>query len=197
MDNTVSDINNAKTTLRKRLSSLRKSLSKEERDLAANALLRHDISALGFHNGSILSGYYPIRSEFNCLPFLEKIRKLDLAIALPVVQCDGKGLLFREWTSHTNLVSGDLNILTPDQSSDIVLPDALLIPLLAFDRSGYRLGYGKGHYDRTIADLKTKKNVTLIGIAFDFQEVDAVPHDQFDQRLEWILTPSGLQKLGE
>ena len=70
------------------------------------------------------------------------------------------------------------------------MPDVLLVPLLAFDRNGWRLGYGGGFYDRTLAGLKARKPVIAVGIAYDELEVDAVPHESYDQRLDWVFTPS-------
>ena len=79
----------------------------------------------------------------------------------------------------------------PLPSAPVLEPDVMLVPLLAFDARGYRLGYGGGFYDRTIAQLRNQKPVLTIGVAFDEQRVDAVPHVDYDQRLDWVLTPSG------
>ena len=76
----------------------------------------------------------------------------------------------------------------------MVEPDVVLVPLLAFDSGGYRLGYGGGFYDRTLAGLRAKKAITAVGLAYDEQKVDALPHDSYDERLDWVLTPSGARK---
>ena len=76
-------------------------------------------------------------------------------------------------------------------SAPAVDPDVVLCPLLAFDRTGHRLGYGGGFYDRTLARLRALKPVVAIGLAYDEQRVDAVPHLDYDERLDWVLTPTG------
>jgi 5-formyltetrahydrofolate cyclo-ligase len=83
------------------------------------------------------------------------------------------------------------DIAEPRADQPKLEPDVLLVPLLAFDRQGWRLGYGGGFYDRTLAELRGRKAVTAVGLGYDQQQVDAVPHLAYDQRLDWVLTPSG------
>jgi 5-formyltetrahydrofolate cyclo-ligase len=83
-------------------------------------------------------------------------------------------------------------IREPDESAPVVEPDVLLVPLLAFDRTGARLGYGGGFYDRTLRGLRDRKSIVTIGLGYASQEVDAVPHLDYDERLDWVLTPEGL-----
>jgi 5-formyltetrahydrofolate cyclo-ligase len=85
-------------------------------------------------------------------------------------------------------------IAEPMADKPEVEPDVLLVPLLAFDKHGHRLGYGGGFYDRTLMKLRVKKPVVAVGLAYDELEVDAVPHESYDQRLDWVLTPSGPRK---
>lgn len=87
--------------------------------------------------------------------------------------------------------SGVWGIAEPKVASPEVEPDVVLVPLLAFDCLGWRLGYGGGYYDRTLAALRGRKNITAVGLAYEGQEVAAVPHLDYDQRLDWVLTPSG------
>ena len=82
-------------------------------------------------------------------------------------------------------------IAEPLPDKPVLEPDVVLVPLLAFDATGYRLGYGGGFYDRTLARLRAIKPVVAVGIAYDELKVDAVPHLDYDQRLDWVLTPSG------
>ena len=105
-------------------------------------------------------------------------------------------LVFRQWAPGDALVLGRWNIKVPPEEAPEVLPDVLLVPLLAFDRRGFRLGYGGGFYDRTLEKLRTLKKVTAIGIAYAGQEVDAVPYEEFDQRLDWIMTEKESFKCG-
>ncbi len=90
-----------------------------------------------------------------------------------------------------------LGILAPAATVPEVDPDVLLVPLLAFDRAGYRLGYGAGFYDRTLERLRRSKRVTAIGIGFAGQEVDSVPRDQYDQPLDWLVTEQFVLKIAE
>jgi 5-formyltetrahydrofolate cyclo-ligase len=94
------------------------------------------------------------------------------------------------------LVLGRWDIQVPPAEAPEVLPDVLLVPLLAFDREGFRLGYGGGFYDRTLEKLRALKEVTAIGIAYAGQEMDTVPRDEFDQRLDWIMTEKETFKCG-
>jgi 5-formyltetrahydrofolate cyclo-ligase len=95
------------------------------------------------------------------------------------------------------LVGGVWGISEPTADKPEVEPDILLVPLLAFDNAGRRLGYGGGFYDRTLHALRAKKQVTAVGLAYDEQRVDAVPHLDYDQRLDWVLTPSGPLRCSE
>jgi 5-formyltetrahydrofolate cyclo-ligase len=99
-------------------------------------------------------------------------------------------LIFREWSFSTPLETGPLGIPHLSAGPEVI-PRVLIVPLLAFDLRGYRLGQGGGHYDRTLAALRQNHAITAIGLAFDEQEVAEVPLGPYDQPLDWILTPSG------
>ncbi|MGH1350248.1 MAG: 5-formyltetrahydrofolate cyclo-ligase [Methyloligellaceae bacterium] len=186
-----------KNRLRKQLKPQREKITDEEYQSSAALLASADLTKLGINQNSVIAGYYPIRRECNCLQLLENLHNQNIVTALPVIRGDELSLHFREWAPADLLISGQLNIPEPDSKARNVTPDILLIPLLAFDKNGYRLGYGKGHYDRTLAELRKNASVTAVGIAYDAQEIPQIPFDQYDQRLDWILTPSGLKKLGE
>jgi 5-formyltetrahydrofolate cyclo-ligase len=95
-----------------------------------------------------------------------------------------------------DLVQGNFRVLTPPPEAPEVTPAVILAPLLAFDRAGYRLGYGGGFYDRTIARLRAAGKVLVIGVAYAAQEVPAVPRDATDQKLDWIVTEDGARRIG-
>ncbi len=136
----------------------------------------------------IVSGFHPYKTEISTLVLLDRLSNEDWQTALPVVQGKGLPLIFRAWRPGEALVSGLWDIKIPPESAGIVEPDVLLVPMLAFDRRGYRLGYGGGFYDRTLAQLRARKAVTAIGIAYHGQGVEEVPHDDLDQRLDYIMT---------
>lgn len=117
-------------------------------------------------------------------------------LVLPQVRGKGTALVFRRWQPGAPLVAGVFGTREPPDSAPEEIPDVLLVPLLAFDRQGYRLGYGGGYYDRTLMKLRASRRPLAIGLAFDGQEVAAVPHDDFDQRLDMILTEAALRSLG-
>ena len=130
----------------------------------------------------------PLKSEINPLPLMRKLAEAGAQLALPVVAGRGKPLIMRAWAFGEPLASGVWGIREPKPDAPEVDPDILLVPLLAFDRRGHRLGYGAGYYDMTIAALRARKPVVAIGIAFAAQEVDAVPITPRDARLDLVLT---------
>ena len=191
------DITPLKQSSRVQASKIRDAIPESQRLENSSALLAFDLLPLCHDYSKVIAGYYPIRSELDCLPLLEKLRDQGFSIALPIVLGDDKALSFKAWTLETKLIKGRFGILIPDEGAKDLEPDVVLVPLLAFDRQGTRLGYGKGHYDRTLEHLKKHKEVISVGIAYNEQEFEKLPCDDYDQKLDWILTPSGLQKLGE
>jgi len=109
-------------------------------------------------------------------------------IALPVVVRRGLPLLFRAWRPGQTLVAGSFGVPRPDKDQPERTPRVLIVPLLAFDRAGYRLGYGGGFYDRTLAGLWAQGEALAIGVGFAVQEVPRVPRDGMDARLDWVVT---------
>lgn len=156
-----------------------------------DGLVRHGIALLADRPPGVVSAFYPMEGEIWPLALMAALRKRGHTLALPVMQGKTDPLLFRAWTPGDELIAGVWGIRQPAPSKPVVLPDILLVPLLAFDRRGYRLGYGGGYFDRTLADLRQKKTILAVGLALDELEVDAVPHLDYDERLDWILTPSG------
>lgn len=140
----------------------------------------------------LVAGYWPMSEEIDPRPLLAELARLGRALALPVVVERDRHLDFRTWSPGDELEPGDHGTFHPFASAPLVIPDVVLVPLLAFDRRGYRLGYGGGYYDRTLEGLRRAAHVTTIGVAFAAQEVAAVPHDGHDQRLDWVATEAGL-----
>jgi 5-formyltetrahydrofolate cyclo-ligase len=138
--------------------------------------------------GMTLSGYSPLKSEISPLPMMRRCADAGAALALPVVVGRGKPLIMRAWSFGAPLGSGVWGIREPVAEAPQVFPDILLVPLLAFDRTGHRIGYGAGYYDMTIAELRARKPVVAIGIAFAAQEIAVVPTTPRDARLDLVLT---------
>jgi len=165
----------------------RQALDPERRILGAKALARHDLP-FEISNGSVLAGYWPIRSEIDPHPLMEKFAAAGARLALPVTVGRDQPLVFREWSPGDPLRRGPLGISEPMPEAPELSPDLLLVPLAAFDRSGHRIGYGAGHYDRTLEALRRHKGVTTIGLAFAVQEIPKVPAMPHDVMLDYVLT---------
>jgi 5-formyltetrahydrofolate cyclo-ligase len=134
----------------------------------------------------IIGGYYPVNFEIDDLELLRKFKKSKFNISLPVVNKNFQ-MDFCAWSFSEPLKINKYGIPEPE-SKNIVCPDVLLIPLVAFDKNLNRLGYGSGYYDRLIEKLSKKKSIIKIGLAFSIQEIDKVPINVHDQKLDYIVT---------
>jgi len=141
--------------------------------------------------GEKLGGYWPITNEADVKPLLKKITENGGTCLLPVVIARDTCLLFREWLQADDLAPSEMGIPEPHTNRPAGIPDILLVPLLAYDAQGNRLGYGGGYYDRTLSELRGERKITAIGIAYSGQEVDSIPNESFDQRLDWVITEAG------
>jgi 5-formyltetrahydrofolate cyclo-ligase len=182
-----SDIEQTKAALRSEAVVRRDALPAEARQAAGETIAAREFP-LALAAGTIVSGFMPMKSEINPLPLLRKLAERGAALALPAVPGRGKPLIMRAWQWGEPLNSGVWGIREPKPGAKEVDPDILLVPLLLFDRQGYRLGYGGGYYDRTIAGLRARKPVIAVGIAFSAQEVESVPITPRDVRLDLVLT---------
>lgn len=135
---------------------------------------------------AIIAGYWPIGSELDIQPLLHQLIAKDMKCALP--RLTSEGLVFRLWTPSLPLVQGTFHIFEPPATAPLVIPDFLLVPLLAFDKRGHRLGYGQGHFDRYLHQHK----ILTIGVGFQGQEVEKIPHQAHDFILDYILTEEGI-----
>jgi 5-formyltetrahydrofolate cyclo-ligase len=177
-----------KRNLRSAMLAWRADLAEAERRAAAEALRATYLRELPFETPAIVSGFWPIKEEIDIRPLLIELHNQGCQLALPVVQGKGQPLLFRAWRPGDPLESGVFGTLQPQARREAIEPEALLVPLLACDEEGWRLGYGGGFYDRTLVGLRAKKNVTAVGVAFNAQLVPEVPRGPDDQRLDWLLT---------
>jgi len=140
----------------------------------------------------IVAGYMPIGSELDCLPLLNRLAATDVPLCLPAVTAPGQPLIFRRWSPGDPLTPGSYGTSEPAAAAPEVTPQVLLMPMLAFDRQGHRLGYGGGYYDRTLKALRAAgaggDEIVAIGVAFAGQLRDKVPVSRDDEPLDWILT---------
>ncbi len=130
----------------------------------------------------------PLKSEINPLPLMQNLAAHGARLALPLVVGRGTPLVMRQWAWGEPLASGVMGIREPMPDAPEAEPDIVLVPLLAFDRAGHRIGYGGGYYDLTIAGLRAKRPVIAVGLAFAAQEIAAVPATPRDARLDLVLT---------
>jgi 5-formyltetrahydrofolate cyclo-ligase len=151
-------------------------------------LAKHEFPAARSDSLACVSGFHPYQEEISVLPLLARLVSEGWLTALPVVIGKGKPLVFRAWSPGEPTTRGVWDIHVPLETAAESIPDVLLVPLLGFDRRGYRLGYGGGFYDRTIAALRRVKDITAIGIGYADQELDEVPIAEYDEPLDWIMT---------
>ena len=184
---TAISIEQTKAELRREAAARRDALSAEERRAAAEAIAAREF-ALPVAPGVIVSGFMPMKSEINPLPLLQKLSSAGALLALPRIVGRGHPLSMRAWAFGAPLERGQWGIREPRADAPEVDPDILIVPLLVFDRAGYRLGFGAGYYDMTLTALRARKAITAVGIAFAAQEVPAVPRTERDARLDLVLT---------
>ncbi len=146
--------------------------------------------------GAAVSGYWPLSGEIDVRVLLSHLDGQGYVCALPVVAAPDAPLIFRRWTPGLVLEAGPFDTRQPGADQPEVRPNMLLVPLLAFDADGYRLGYGGGYYDRTLGVLRSSGSPVAVGAAFAGQQVDHVPRDGYDQPLDWIVTEEKAMRIG-
>jgi len=164
----------------------RDALAEDARQLAIAQVVRRLAELPELAEAGSIAGFWPIRSEIDILPVLEVCHERGQIVSLPVVTTNG--LVFRRWLPGDVLFRRSFGLSEPDDSSPEIKPQALLIPLAAFDRNGARIGYGKGYYDRAIASLGEANSVMTIGVAFAIQEAQSIPQEPHDRHLSVIVT---------
>ena len=185
-----------KAALRRKMGLLRRELAAADAPSDAG---RHAADRFFAHvtlpDGAIVSAYWPMGDELDPRPLIHRIQAAGHAIGLPVVVAKGAPLMFRDWTPETRFIPGGFKTEVPEPTAPEVVPTILLVPLLAFDLKGYRLGYGGGFYDRTLVKLRASAKVTAIGFAYEGQMVDDVPRAEYDQPLDAILTERAFHQI--
>ena len=183
----VNLIDEQKAIIRRDAASRRDAIPAAERARAAETIAARAFP-LTIAPGMIVSGFSPLKSEINPLPLMRRLGRDGAQLALPVVAGRGKPLIMRAFAFGDALASGQWGIREPKPEAGEVAPDILLVPLLAFDRKGHRVGYGAGYYDMTIAKFRALKRITAVGIAYAAQQIDTVPVTPRDARLDLVLT---------
>jgi 5-formyltetrahydrofolate cyclo-ligase len=179
-----------KERLRSEMLTRRDALDESVRDQAADRIAKYALDLPEFRNITPVGAYWPIRSEVDPRPLMEELiaRGQDVALS----QILHPHLSWRLWEPGDVLVKGGFGVREPGPDAPEVFPKALLVPLVAFDRRGGRIGYGKGHFDRAIAALEAQHPVLTIGLAYAVQEIDEVPVEPHDRLLDVIITEAEL-----
>lgn len=185
--------NDAKAQFRQRMRARRRDLAVAA-PMAMARLLVLVREANLFHRGQVVAGYWPLGDELDPRPLLTVARQAGADIVLPRVERLDSPLVFRRWNERDELAPDKAGVPAPTENAPEKRPDTLLIPLLAFDGRGHRLGYGKGYYDRTLAQLaQGGPPVRAVGLAYQGQRVATLPANVHDQPLDAVLTEQGLQ----
>jgi 5-formyltetrahydrofolate cyclo-ligase len=162
---------------------------------AAGAAAGPKLAAIGLEfldmEPATVSGFKPFADEIDVLQLMSRLAREGWRTALPVVEGRARPLVFRAWAPGEPTVAGAWSIPVPPETAPEVQPDVLLVPMLAFDHAGFRLGYGGGFYDRTLSALRAVKPIVAVGVAFAGQEMADVPREAHDEPLDWILTEHG------
>ena len=184
----------AKAQMRKKAAKIRQEEADNQPDAAEKLAAYCQLLLTSFGHG-VYAAYLPIRSEISPLPLIAALHNVGQLTAMPVTPADGQPLSFRLWAVGDALEDGRYGTRQPPASGKPVLPDVILAPLLAFDSAGWRLGYGGGFYDRTIADFAAYGHKTsVIGLAYDGQKLHKIPVGPYDMPLDAMLCPSGLHR---
>jgi 5-formyltetrahydrofolate cyclo-ligase len=155
------------------------------------------IKAIPLDAHAVVAGYWPMDTEIDTRPLLRRLVQMDHPVALPVVVAPGRPLKFRQWTPEVRMQPGPYGIDVPPDEAEEMDPEVIVVPLLAFDRPGWRLGYGGGFYDRTLRRLRGLDQVLAVGVGYAAQRLETVPHDDLDEPLDWIVTEEYAVEVGE
>ena len=189
MTSSTSSLADEKTLLRQEALTRRAAMGPDARATASGLAARQAPLLLGPVRGRIVSLFAPFRDEIDTAPLAALLWDAGAEVALPVIVARDAPLLFRRWRPGDVLEPvGAYRIPTPLPDAPELVPDDLIVPLAAFDPRGYRIGYGAGHYDRTLSLLRAQRVVRAFGYAFSCQEVPQVPAEPHDERVEGMIT---------
>ncbi len=187
---------NNKADLRKHFIGLRDSITSADRQAAAKKAASIFLQNIVVKRDDIVSGYYPFNSEISPLPLMEQLDMSGITTCLPVITNRNEPLIFKAWQCGNALwASGHFNLKEPAASAPKVTPTIIILPLLAFDKSGNRLGYGGGFYDRTMDFFKRQGHKPIaVGLAYSAQLAQSLPNESHDHILDFVVTESGISK---
>ena len=177
----------AKKAARAAARDRRKTAHEDHGPDAAQAVAVRFLSEIDLRPGDVISGYWPIRTEIDPRPLMLALKARHATLCLPVIEAMDQPLSFRAWEPRTEMTPGPFGAAVP-AGGEMLEPTVLITPLLAFSRAGARLGYGAGHYDRTLARLRARRQTRAVAIAYAAQEAPDLPVEATDQPLDAIVT---------
>lgn len=200
-DPAAASLEQIKSRLRQSMKSLRSDAHQDDqkkplRDRAGYHATAHFFQRSGIEPHINVAAYWPMETEFDPRPLMVELHKRGHGVALPVTHGAGRPLTFKRWHPDLSLIPGAYKIPTPPAEAQDIEPHLIFVPLLAFDKRGYRLGYGGGYYDRTLSLMRSHRpEVEAIGLAWEVQLLPEVPHGLHDVKLDAVLTESRFQRL--
>ena len=187
----TSSIEDVKHALRREARRRRVGMHESHRAEASRAACHHFLSGFPLDPDATVAGYWPIRDELDIRPIMAQLMDAGQPFCLPVVQGDDLPLELRQWKEGEALYPAGFGTLAPESGATVLVPDVVLMPLLGFDGSGTRLGYGGGYYDRTLAGLARRPR--LVGFAYEVQQFDHLPRLAHDIPLDAVVTETGIR----
>lgn len=163
----------------------------------AKVFARRFLNAIPIRPDAVIAGY--VRTQFEADPkvILRELQRRGHDVALPAVESGPDvPLMFRVSGLSQTLIKGAYGIPAPPKTARAVMPDIVIVPIVAFDRRGYRIGYGAGYYDRALESLRARKPIIAVGLAYAAQCVDTIPREAHDQPLDWIVTEKEAIRIG-
>lgn len=163
---------------------------------ASHQMMENFLRDVPLKAGAVIAGYWPVNAEINVMPLMVQLLHKGYACALPQVIKKMPPLIFRSWNEKMPLRPNVYNIKEPDPTkSAIVRPDVVIVPMLAFDAAGHRLGYGAGCYDQTLQHLRSTGQVLVVGVAYDLQKIDRVMAENHDCPMDMIVTEKTIYRI--
>ena len=179
-----------KASLRDQARDVRSRLQPSFED--AEQACAHFFGTLNPKAGQVVAAYWPKGKEFDVRVIMDECLKTGIRLALPVVPAEGRIMEFAVWQDGEPLVNNRFHIPEPERR-EMIVPDIIIVPFLAFDRRGYRLGYGGGYYDATLEALRADKEIMAVGVGYGEQAVlFNLPNDEHDQPMDLVITPQAV-----
>lgn len=189
-----SNLKTDKRQLRREAMARRTDARAKTGPLAGYLVATQFLENITISEAAVIAGYWPINDEITPVPLMKRLHQDGFNVALPAVVERDARLQFRGWEPDLELEPGPFGTLHPPATIGDAPPSVVLVPLLAFDSEGNRLGYGAGYYDRTLATLRDQREVLAVGYSFEAQRIDTLRCHDGDQKLDWVVTENAAHR---